>query len=184
MKLNKKGTTLVELIISIVLISVVLGFMFRLLIDLDNEQNNNTFAVDNQIKRAEIIKFIENDITNKKLSLVNASGSNGATLVINFNFKDGTNGKITATASYLEYKNSKNETRHWAMQNCTLYTTRALVTLNKDTNIYAMDINIEIHTANDLNSTTNNNHVDDISLSYVGNVSDYNPTLTCLGIGC
>ena len=70
------------------------------------------------------------------------------------------------------------------MQNCTLYTTRALVTLNKDTNIYAMDINIEIHTANDLNSTTNNNHVDDISLSYVGNVSDYNPTLTCLGIGC
>ena len=34
--LNKKGTTLAEVVISIVLISVVLVFMIKLLIDLNN----------------------------------------------------------------------------------------------------------------------------------------------------
>ena len=46
--LNKKGTSLIEVIISIALISIVLVFMIRLLIDLNNEENNNEYAVNNQ----------------------------------------------------------------------------------------------------------------------------------------
>ena len=45
--LNKKGTSLIEVIISIALISIVLVFMIRLLIDLNNEENNNEYAVNN-----------------------------------------------------------------------------------------------------------------------------------------
>ena len=72
-KLNNKGTTLIELIISIVLISVVIEFMFRLIIDLNNEQENNDFAVENQINRAEAIRFISDDLLNKELISINDS---------------------------------------------------------------------------------------------------------------
>ena len=60
--LNKKGTTLAEVIISIALISVVLVFMIRLLIDLNNMQTNTTYATGNQVNRAEILRMIGNDL--------------------------------------------------------------------------------------------------------------------------
>ena len=39
---NKKGTTLMEVIISIALISIVLAFMIKLLVDLNNTESNNS----------------------------------------------------------------------------------------------------------------------------------------------
>lgn len=62
MKLNNKGMTLIEIIISIALISIVLIFIFSLLITV-NEMNekseaNNTYL----LSKAMVIKFIEEDI--------------------------------------------------------------------------------------------------------------------------
>ena len=62
--LNKKGTSLAEVIISIALISVVLIFMIRLLIDLNNLETNTTYARDYQINRAVILSTIGNDLNN------------------------------------------------------------------------------------------------------------------------
>lgn len=70
MKLNKKGMTLVELIISIALISVILGFLFKILLDVKYETQNAGYAINNQINRAEIINFIEEEIKEKQLNLV------------------------------------------------------------------------------------------------------------------
>src|SRR5574344_2183259 len=67
-KLNKKGVTLIELIISMVLISVVMVFMYRLLININNEITNSTFAIDNQQNRLEIIDTVEEDILYKTLT--------------------------------------------------------------------------------------------------------------------
>ena len=53
--LNKKGVTLAEVIVSIALISVVLVFMVKLLIELNNAETNTTYAKNNQITRAEIL---------------------------------------------------------------------------------------------------------------------------------
>ena len=53
--LNNKGMSLMEILVSIILISVVLVFLFELLIDLKNESKNNDYASNNQINRMEII---------------------------------------------------------------------------------------------------------------------------------
>ena len=47
--LNKKGSSLLELIISIALISVVMGFLVKLLVDLNNKDTNSDFAINNQV---------------------------------------------------------------------------------------------------------------------------------------
>ena len=47
-KMNNKGSTLLELIISIALISVILVFMVRLLVDLNDSETNNKYAKKNQ----------------------------------------------------------------------------------------------------------------------------------------
>jgi len=62
MKLNKKGMTLVEIIISVALLSVVLGFLFKVLLDVKYESDDSGFAITNQINRAEITKEIQNDL--------------------------------------------------------------------------------------------------------------------------
>ena len=49
MKLNNKGMTLVELLISIALIGIVLTFLFQMLNDLHLETENNNYAYNNQI---------------------------------------------------------------------------------------------------------------------------------------
>ena len=62
MKLNKKGMTLVEIIISVALLSVVLGFLFKVLLDVKYESDDSRFAITNQINKAEITKVIQNDL--------------------------------------------------------------------------------------------------------------------------
>ena len=62
MRLNKKGMTLVELIISVALLSVVLSFLFKILLDVKYESDESGFAIANQVNRAEIIKEIQKDL--------------------------------------------------------------------------------------------------------------------------
>lgn len=66
MRLNKKGMTLVELIISVALLSVVLGFLFKIMLDVKYEDDEAGFAIANQVNRAEIIKEIQNDLLDKE----------------------------------------------------------------------------------------------------------------------
>lgn len=189
MMLNKKGTSLAELIVSVALISIVMIFMFRLLIDLNNEQVNNNFAIDNQIVRAEIIRMIENDLNDKKLLEVTEGASNTENMIIQFHYLDGTNATIIAKKDVLTFTNSKGESRKWTFdENCELYVNKAHVYVKQDNNVYTMNIAIEIHTINDNNTAGNNNSLDDISLPYIGYINDYknkNPlSLTCLGYEC
>ena len=66
MMLNKKGITLIEIIISIALISIVLIFLFSLLInvnDMNKEADVNSTYL---INKALILKNIEEDLKNKE----------------------------------------------------------------------------------------------------------------------
>lgn len=189
-KLNKKGTSLIELLVSIALISVVLVFMFKLLLDVNNEITNNTFAKDNQINRAEILRTIENDLNTTPLSGMNNSG-NLESRVITFYFKGGTSSTLTLTEKKITYRTKNGTTRAWEMKNCTLYTKKINVYMTKTINnpkIFSMILDIEIHTINEENTEGHNNILDDIAISYVGNVDDI-PTdkqnalfnLNCIG---
>ena len=107
-KLNKKGTSLTELIVSVALLSVVLIFMFRMLTDLNNEITNDVFATDNQVIRAEIIKEIESDLKDKKLYSINSAGSTTDTLNIIFHYNDETQASIAANKDTVTFTNSNN----------------------------------------------------------------------------
>lgn len=186
--LNKKGTTLAEVIISIVLISVVLVFMVRLLLDLNNIETNSTFASDNQINRSEIIRMIGNDLNENILTGITDSSTSDV-LNITFSFKDNTKSLLVATNDKLSYTSSDSITRTWTMEDCEIYVPRANVYYSPDykseeNRIYTLTIDIEIHTINEKNDVNNNNTLDDIIISYLGNVSDYNTPISCLGNEC
>lgn len=173
MKLNNKGTSLIELIVSIAMISVILIFMFRLLTDVNNDEVNPTYAKDNQVIRAEIIKFIESDLSGKSLKAVTSG-----TGYINFSFKETTNlGKLVFSSSNktVSYTNSSGEIRKWTMKEADIDNTANICssgTGDDSISIYTLSIIIPIYTENDLNSKDKNNPVDDIILSYIGKQGD------------
>ena len=130
--LNKKGTTLAEVIISIALISVVLVFMIRLLIDLNNMETNTNFASANQMTRAEIIRMIGNDLNDLELTQV-IDNSTENNLSITFNFSNGTNSLITAESDTFTYTDASGFTRTWSIEGGTIYVDRAHVYYSPDT---------------------------------------------------
>lgn len=183
--LNNKGMSLVEVIISIALISVVLVFMIKLLIDVNNTQTNNDYAKDNQVVRTEILRAIHNDLNSKTLRSIDDSSSTSNTLSIRFQFTDNSSSQITATETGLTYRSSTNNTRRWQFVDCTLDYTHADVYLSKEKNIYTLTIDIAIYTINERNDQNNNNTLDDIMISYIGNSSDFTTSaLECLGNIC
>ncbi len=62
MELNKKGMTLVEIIISIALISIVLIFLFSLLVDVKDMNDEASINSDYLINKALMLKNIEEDL--------------------------------------------------------------------------------------------------------------------------
>ena len=183
--LNNKGMSLVEVIISIALISVVLVFMIKLLIDVNNTQTNNDYAKDNQTIRTEILRAIHNDLNEKTLRGVDDSSSTSEKLVIKLQFTDNTYSQITATKNELTYRSPTNNIRRWNMVECSLEPRKADVYLNKEKNIFVLVIDIEVHTVNERNDTNKNNTLDDILISYVGSSSDFSAdSLNCLGQAC
>ena len=83
--MNKHGITLVEVVISVGLISVVMLFLFNLLLDMQYENSHASYLKENQINRANIIKSVEKDLMNNHLETVNVSvGSSSSTVVFDF----------------------------------------------------------------------------------------------------
>jgi type II secretory pathway component PulJ len=62
MKLNKKGITIVEIIISVTLVSIVLVFLFNVMITVKNEDSKSQTQSKLLINQALIIKSIQSDI--------------------------------------------------------------------------------------------------------------------------
>lgn len=189
--LNKKGSTLMELVISIVLISVVLIFLMRLLVDLNNTETNNSYAKDNQIIRSEIIRTIENDFNENVLKAISDKSDvevDDKTLKVEFSFEKG-NSSLEVSEKSVSYTNIDGNTRRWTIKDGTIYPNKASVNLmnhkEDDSNgVYVLEINIEIHTSNDLNKLNSNNLLDDITISYVGKYESIVENLSCLGVNC
>ena len=127
---NKKGLTLVELLISIVLVGIVIVFIFELLNDLKTEADNTDYALANQFNHIEIVNAIENDLNHYTLfDIVEKSNSNNNNF-LNLEFVfwniDSTNSeKVIATLTtyknendkyFVEYTNYDQETTTWEMK--------------------------------------------------------------------
>lgn len=80
MKLNNKGITLVEIIISVALISIVLVFLFSLLIQVNNENSENEVKSTYLVNQSTFIKQIEEDFLDYNLS--NGEVCNSSNIII------------------------------------------------------------------------------------------------------
>ena len=86
--MNKKGFTLLEVIVSVALISIVMLLLFQLLLDMQYESNHASYAKANQVNRATVIETVEDDLMNHTLTSVPTVVTNGDRKEITLNFGD------------------------------------------------------------------------------------------------
>lgn len=190
MKLNNKGMTLAEILVSIVLVGLVLTFLFQLLSDLHNETDNNSYAYNNQVNRTEAIYTIQKDLL--KYTLVGIEdASNSENLVIKFYYENGASTKTAtlesaskdyeddfgdiSTKYYLRYTSYSGEKYSWEMKNA-LLDTCGNYSFYYDSNSahYYFKLIFPVYNAveNVQNNQDKNNAVDDIELAFSGSIAD------------
>ena len=194
MNLNNKGMTLMELLVSIVLIGIVLTFLFQLLTDLKNETDNNNYAYNNQVNRTEAIYTIEKDL--QKYTLVGIEDASvGEQLIIKFHYIKGASTKEAILKSdyseytdefgdlkrkyYLRYTDYNDVLYSWEMKGAELDPCgRFIYYTDNNTNSYYFKINIPLYNSvyHERNNKDKNNAVDDIEITYATEKNDLNMT--------
>lgn len=191
MKLNNKGMSLMELLVSIVLISIVLSFLFQLLIDLKAETDNNNYVYNNQVNRTDVIYTIEKDL-NKYTLLGVEDASTGEDIIINFHYRKGSDGisiatlksakeeyndelGTTKTKYYLRYVNYSGENFSWEMKGAELDTCGSFnYYIDNLSNSYYFKLNIYLYNGvyHDKNNKEKNNAVDDIEITFASDKNE------------
>lgn len=110
--MNNKGTTLIEVMISVALIAIIMVFMFTLLVDLKNEESLSTKKSEDALNRSAIIHLIQNDIISRGIkSLTFCDDATDVCdenhLYYTFNFQDNTSKKLIAYTTYFVYDNER-----------------------------------------------------------------------------
>jgi len=91
---NKKGITLVEFIVSIALVGMVLIFLFNLLLDVQYAVKNGSYAKENQLNRASIVKTVLDDWANLGLIGIREGGSSSSHIELFFRFRNGSEKRL------------------------------------------------------------------------------------------
>ena len=112
---NKKGITLVELIISVALISIVVLFLFQLFLDVRYSDRKVDYARNNQQERAIILKTVQDDFLDYGLIGLSDTSSTATTLILDFSFNQEKQGKLVATANSISYTKANGETEKWVL---------------------------------------------------------------------
>ncbi len=156
MKLNNKGLSITELLVSIVLVSGIMIFLYSLLYSVNEDYYKNDIAIDNQTIRFEIIKTIQKDllendlvdieVINNEISFVYSQ----STAVLNV-YED----KITYTS-----KNGANNT--FEFKNAVAYSDIKTSTSNIYENKYLVEISIPIKST----GSDSESYMDDITLTF------------------
>jgi|GEM_PF-5706170 len=182
-RLNNKGMTLTELLVSIALLSIVMIFAYGIVNQLVYTKNNNIMATDNQINRALIIDTIQNDLVIYGLAYENIDGllggfsveKNGDEVIFTMTTYKGKS-YIILTERTLTYTDFTGKANKWTFN-------KAFTTLKSESNLtdyytFSYDdnsstalikIDIPIYTNNNANNGNPNNNInDDISIMYYG----------------
>ena len=190
MKLNNKGVTIVELLVSLALLSVVLMFLYNLLSNVTFEKNTDFIANANQANRIDIINTIEHDLLNDNDISIDESQTKVTRLVL----KGTKNYIISITENTIVYYVNNDIQNTWKIKggklgeiNCenTLggtttsdnitecksdsYNTPIVCTDNVTSldSIKITECTIPVYTTNADNSKDNNNTLDDITFSFI-----------------
>lgn len=113
--LNKKGMTLLEIVISLALISVVMLFLFSLLNDIQYESKHSSYAKDFLVSRATIIKDVQEDILNNNITNVMQVSSNENKTDVHFFKNDTSIMSLEVESKKITYKNALGEVESFSL---------------------------------------------------------------------
>ncbi len=177
-KIGKKGLSILELVVAVGLISIVILFLYRLLIDLNNELTSNDFAINNQSNRFDIISEIRLDLEGEVISQITLSEDKK---IIEIYFESGKNSNINISSTEnISYKTKDNVNNAWSIKGAMIdYKDTSVCTHEVSSTEKIIEINIPVYTNNDRNSSDNNNALDDIQINYISTYeSDNLPSCT------
>lgn len=173
--MNKKGITLVEFVVSIALVSIVLIFLFQLMLDVQYSTKNGNFASENQLNRASIMKNVMDDFSNLGLVGMREGSSNSSSFSLIFRFKDGTEKTLQVHEKYVIYGDerfsmkSSNPNAIYQVQ-CIVYQYISPATACQNGNCsdyFSIRIRIPVKILNQ-----EENVMDDLDFFYIGRASD------------
>lgn len=154
MKLNNKGISLIELIITVLLISIVMIFMYQLFSDVTFEQDNDYIATLNHEIRIEIIDEIEKSLQTNKVNQFTSDFIN-----IKINDHDFIN--------IINNNSIKVNAQNWTIKNSTFgKIVCGGVSSMASTDKKLVQCVIPVYTNNTNNQEGNNNTLDDIIFSF------------------
>ena len=107
MKKYSKGTTLIEIMVSLALISVVLIFMFNILSDLKVEDRESTRGSEDSVERASYTRIIQNDFINLGLKSINYCSASTSLFCYAFTFDNGTTKNLEVYQNVIIYDDEK-----------------------------------------------------------------------------
>ena len=177
---NKRGFTMVELMVSIAIIAVFMVFLVRLLIDVKYDSTNELYNTDNQINRAEIIKTIQEDWLDKELYNLKYSGG---IIELYENATDKAEISFSGTrkdGQYIHYKDTDGKKYKWKVERNNKETYietdeipyKIIKNINDEneeiTNDYFVEINIPIIIDNSDLRKNNDSKMDNIVLTFYG----------------
>lgn len=116
-KLNKNGMTLIELLVSVVLISVIMIFMYKLISDVRNDKKENDKFTDNLIKISEIEVEIQNLIVKENISTISLSDRSVEFPNLKVEFGEDSDGNLLVT---LDKNNDGFSDKKWTLENLSL----------------------------------------------------------------
>ena len=108
-----------------------MGFLVKLLVDLNNKDTNSDFAINNQVNRAEIIRAIENDLLYNKIVDITDTSSTEDNLKVDITYHNNKTSSINVTKNKFTYENINGDSRVWTMKNATL-SNNAYIYYDKD----------------------------------------------------
>jgi len=171
--MNKKGITLVEFVVSIALVSIVLIFLFNLMLDVQYSAKSGDFARENQLNRGSIMKTVMDDFSNLGLIGMKEGVSGTDHLVLIFRYRNGSEKTLTVYQKYVTYGDerwslrSSNTNANYQVR-CIPYQYINNVCQNGNCSDYfSIRIRIPIVITNQKENT-----MDDLDFFYIGKSSD------------
>lgn len=164
MKLNNKGVTIIELLVSVALVSVVLMFLYNLLSNVTFEKTTDFIASTNQANRIDIITTIENDlILDNDVELVESQTTSRKVVM------KGKNGQyqIVITDDTLKYSVKGVLQNTWRIKGGKFGDIECISEGDKTKVIQITQCTIPVYTTNVNNKKDNNNTLDDIIFSFI-----------------
>jgi len=155
--MNKKGVTILELLISITLVSIVILLLIKVIFSLNNINNDKSYASNDEISRTELIKNIESDFLKLKLEGLEIRKEENITIKF---YYENTYKELKIAKDKITYNN---ETKTLESSNATYDLCPSYEYISLDDNYYLIKINIPV-----LINNENTRVEDDINLTYIG----------------